>query len=163
VVARGRAPDVYACGYCHTPTGQGRPENASLAGLPVPYIVQQLDDFKSGVRRSAWPGLYPPTDLMIHAATYATVDEVALAAQYFSQQKLKSHVLVFERRRVPRPGVVGLVYSAIPGAPDEPLGARQLPSYYRRKRSDGGVRNMSRGRPAGRRIGALVADQLPSR
>src|SRR5262249_49520069 len=34
VVARGRASDLYACGYCHTPGGQGRPENAALAGLP---------------------------------------------------------------------------------------------------------------------------------
>ena len=48
VVARGRAPDVYACGFCHTPGGQGRPENASLAGLPAVYIVRQLADFRSG-------------------------------------------------------------------------------------------------------------------
>jgi hypothetical protein len=53
IVARGRPPEVYACGYCHTPSGQGRPENASLAGLPAAYIVQQLADFKSGARRSA--------------------------------------------------------------------------------------------------------------
>jgi hypothetical protein len=25
IVARGRAPDVYACGYCHSPSGQGPP------------------------------------------------------------------------------------------------------------------------------------------
>src|SRR6266536_5758424 len=29
IVARGRAPDVFACGYCHLPNGQGRPENSS--------------------------------------------------------------------------------------------------------------------------------------
>jgi cytochrome c553 len=125
-VARGRAPDVYACGYCHTPAGQGRPENASLARLPVPYIIQQLADFKSGVRRSASPGPYPPPELMIRVAMYATADEVASAAEYFSQQKLKSHVLVLERSRVPRSHVVGLVYAAIPGAPQEPLGVRLL-------------------------------------
>jgi hypothetical protein len=32
VVAHGRKPNVYACGYCHLPNGQGRPENSSLAG-----------------------------------------------------------------------------------------------------------------------------------
>src|SRR6516225_3471134 len=32
VVAKGRQPDVQACGYCHLATGQGRPESApSLA------------------------------------------------------------------------------------------------------------------------------------
>ncbi len=126
VVARGRTPDVYACGYCHTPGGQGRPENASLAGLPAPYIIQQLHDFKSGVRRSAWPGPYRPTDLMIHVAKYATDDEVASAARYFSQQKPKSHVSILERKRVPGAAVVGFVYAAIRGAPEEPLGARLL-------------------------------------
>ncbi|MBV8031682.1 MAG: cytochrome C-binding protein, partial [Betaproteobacteria bacterium] len=29
VVASGRKPDVYACGMCHYPNGQGKPENAS--------------------------------------------------------------------------------------------------------------------------------------
>ena len=37
VVARGRKPNVMACAYCHTPTGQGRPENSALAGLPEAY------------------------------------------------------------------------------------------------------------------------------
>src|SRR4051794_33218127 len=34
IVAHGRKPGVFACGYCHLPNGQGRPENASLAGQP---------------------------------------------------------------------------------------------------------------------------------
>ena len=33
VVAHGRRPDVRACGYCHYPNGQGRPENSSLVGM----------------------------------------------------------------------------------------------------------------------------------
>jgi cytochrome c553 len=143
VVAHGRAPDVYACGYCHTPTGQGRPENASLAGLPARYIVQQLTDFKSGARRSAWRGPYRPPDLMIHTATYATADEVASAAAYFSQQRAKAHVVVVERARVPRSQVVGWVYAAIPGAGDEPLGERLLefaPDTTRHEKRDDDMR-----------------------
>jgi mono/diheme cytochrome c family protein len=56
IVLRGRAPKTFACVYCHSPSGQGRPENASLAGLPAAYIVQQVADMKSGARGSAWHG-----------------------------------------------------------------------------------------------------------
>ena len=45
VVAKGRKPTVMACAFCHTPTGQGRPENSALAGLPAAYIKQQLLDY----------------------------------------------------------------------------------------------------------------------
>lgn len=143
IVARGRAPDVYACGFCHTPGGQGRPENASLAGLPAPYIVQQLTDFRSGARRSAWRAAYRPSDLMMHLAGYVTSEELALAAQYFSQQRLKSHVVVLERARVPRSRVVGWVYAAIPAAGDEPLGQRLLefaPDIERHEHRDDDLR-----------------------
>lgn len=142
VVAHGRAPDVFACGYCHTPAGQGRPENASLAGLPPHYIVQQLADFNSGARRSAWPGLYRPADRMIHAAKFVTADEVTAAAEYFSQQQLQSHVRVAEVLRVPRSRVVGWVYAAEPGGGDELLGKRLMeftPDAARHENRDDGL------------------------
>ncbi|MGB7740057.1 MAG: hypothetical protein WBM03_13170, partial [Steroidobacteraceae bacterium] len=41
VVAIGRKPEVFACGFCHRADGQGGPENANIAGLPAAYIVQQ--------------------------------------------------------------------------------------------------------------------------
>src|SRR5690242_11855724 len=50
IVAYGRKPAVFACGFCHLPNGLGRPENSSLAGLSADYIVQQVLDFKSGAR-----------------------------------------------------------------------------------------------------------------
>jgi len=34
IVAEGRKPNVYACGFCHRADGPGGPENASLTGLP---------------------------------------------------------------------------------------------------------------------------------
>ena len=52
VVAKGRKPAVMACAFCHTPTGQGRPENSSLAGLSEGYIRQQLLDYRSGRRKA---------------------------------------------------------------------------------------------------------------
>src|SRR5262245_53353453 len=42
VVSKGRQPDVRACGFCHLANGQGRPENAGLAGQPIDYIIQQM-------------------------------------------------------------------------------------------------------------------------
>jgi len=126
IVAHGRPPDVYACGYCHSPSGQGRPENSSLAGLPAAYIEQQVADFKGGARRSPWHGPYRPPDLMIHLATFADAAEVAAAARYFSQQRLGQRVRVMERARVPQSQVVGWVYAANPKGGDEALGERLL-------------------------------------
>src|ERR1041384_2970738 len=55
-VAHGRKPDVRACGYCHLPNGQGRPENASLAGLPAGDLEQQMADYCNGLRKSSGAG-----------------------------------------------------------------------------------------------------------
>src|SRR5437763_320418 len=56
VVARGRKPDVWACGFCHRADGPGVPENAYLMCLPANYIAQQMADYKSGERKTAVPG-----------------------------------------------------------------------------------------------------------
>ena len=40
---------------CHMPNGKGRPENAPIAGQPYAYVLQQLIDFKNGLRASAEP------------------------------------------------------------------------------------------------------------
>jgi cytochrome c553 len=98
VVAHGRPPRVYACGYCHTPAGQGRPENAPLAALPAAYITQQVADFKSGARRSAGPEAVRPNGLMVNVAVHVHVDadDLAAASAYFAAQPLRRRV----RRRV---------------------------------------------------------------
>jgi cytochrome c553 len=56
IVANGRKPDVFACGFCHRADGPGGPENADLAGLPKNYIIRQMADYKSGARSTAVPG-----------------------------------------------------------------------------------------------------------
>jgi cytochrome c553 len=126
IVARGRAPDLFACGYCHTPGGQGRPENAPLAGLPSEYILQQVMDFKSGARRALLPGVFPPADAMVHEATEVTQSEAEIAARYFAGEKLRPRVIVLERSRVPRTQVVGSVYTPIASGGEEPLGTRLI-------------------------------------
>jgi cytochrome c553 len=126
VVGHGHAPDVYACGFCHTAGGQGRPENASLAGLPAAYILNQVADFKSGARRSASRLPYGPAERMIQSAAHATDAEVSAAAAYFAAQVLRPRVAVLERARVPVPHIIGWVYAAAKGGSDEPLGQRLL-------------------------------------
>jgi cytochrome c553 len=143
VVAHGHPPHVYACGFCHTVSGQGRPENASLAGLPAAYIMTQVADFKSGARKSVWHGPYRPADLMIHAATHATEEEVSLAAEYFAAQSLHPRVVVVERDQVPISHVVGWVYAADKSGEVEPLGERLLefaPDEARHENRDDAMR-----------------------
>jgi cytochrome c553 len=143
IVSRGNGPKVFACGYCHSPTGQGRPENASLAGLPADYIVQQVADFKSGVRRSAWHGAYRPSDLMIQVAVNATQEDVQAAAQYFAAQVLLPRVRVVERVRVPTTHVEGWVYAADAGTRHELLAGRILelaPDISRHEKRDDRLR-----------------------
>ncbi len=106
VVARGRKPDVFACGFCHRADGPGGPENANLTGLPVAYIVQQMADFKSGARKSSVPELGPQT-LKASLAKAVTAEEVEAAAAYFSSVKARSIVRVVEADEVPKTYVTG--------------------------------------------------------
>lgn len=122
IVALGRAPDVYACGYCHLPNGQGRPENASLSGLPVGYIVQQLADFKSGARHCSEPGL--PHKLMVTVATNAKQDEIHAAAEYFSALKPGRWLRVIETDTVPKTHAAGMMLIPSEGGEMEAIGRR---------------------------------------
>ena len=56
IVARGRKDgNIRACALCHYPNGKGRAENAPVSGLPVSYFVQQMVDYRNGMRKSADP------------------------------------------------------------------------------------------------------------
>lgn len=123
VVAHGRKPDLRACGYCHYPNGQGRPENSALAGLPAAYIVQQMADLRSGARKSAEPKMRPPA-AMIAVAKASTVEEDKAAAEYFAALTFKPWVKVVETASVPKMRIAGGVHVPIEGAGTEPLGQR---------------------------------------
>jgi cytochrome c553 len=137
VVAHGRKPNVIACGFCHTPTGQGRPENSALAGLPEAYIKEQLQDFRSGARRPVGPEAYKPSRGM-HAVAKAMTDaEIDESAKYFSQQKLGRRVWVIEGIRIPRAEPSRWVYMEVGGTED--LEDRMLevaPDIERHERRD---------------------------
>jgi cytochrome c553 len=123
IVAHGRTPDVFACGYCHLPNGQGRPENSSLAGLQVSYIVQQMADFKSGLRKSSEPR-HKPVALMIANETKANEKEIAAAAEYFSGLKAKPWIRVVETESVPKTHVTGWMLVVSEPGGREPIGQR---------------------------------------
>ena len=123
IVATGRAPDVYACGFCHLPNGQGRPENSRLAGLPFDYIVAQMADFKSGRRKSSDPK-HVPSSLMVALAGKVSDEEIRLAARYFSGLAPLRWIRVIETDSVPvtRAGAFMLVPEN--GNRQEPIGNR---------------------------------------
>ena len=91
IVANGRKPGVFACGYCHRATGPGGPENADLAGLPKSYIIQQMADYKSGARGTTLPGRTPPK-LMIELSKPITDAEIEAAAAYFSALRPRKRI-----------------------------------------------------------------------
>ena len=123
VVARGRKPDVLACGFCHRADGPGGPENANLAGLPAAYIVKQMADLKSGARKSSVPSRLPST-FMTSLAVAASATEIAAAAGYFSALKPRANVSVVETAWVPQTYVAGWHLAALPGGRREPINRR---------------------------------------
>jgi cytochrome c553 len=123
VVARGRKPDVFACGWCHRADGPGGPENANLTGLPASYIVQQMLDFKSGARKSSVPTLGPQT-LKATLAPAVTQEEIEAAASYFASIKPRSIVRVIEATMVPKTYGTGGHLAAVKTGETEPIGER---------------------------------------
>ena len=123
VVARGRKPEVFACGFCHRADGPGGPENANLAGLPAAYIVQQIADYKSGARKTSVPKR-APTTLMMSLSKAITDEEVEAAAKYFSSLRPRWTVKVVETDMVPKTFVAGWFLADTKSGEKEPVGQR---------------------------------------
>lgn len=123
IVARGKAPNIMACALCHYPNGKGRPENASVSGLPVLYFIEQLHSFRSGARKSADPRK-SNTNLMIAAAQAMTDEEIKAAAEYFGSMKWTPWIRVVETESVPKTRISGGMFLPIEGGGQEPLGQR---------------------------------------
>ena len=123
VVAHGRRADVRACSLCHYPNGKGRPENAGVAGLPVEYFIQQMNDFRNGSRKSAEPRK-ANTNVMIAIAKGMTEDEIKAAAEYFGSMKWSPWIKVVETNTVPKTRIQGGMFLTLEGNEKEPLGQR---------------------------------------
>ena len=103
---------------------QGPPENAPVAGQPYAYIVQQLHDFKNGLRASADPRK-PNTAQMIEAAKDMTDDGdqggggVLLVDDSGRRGSASSRPAT-----VPKTRLTGNVFFPIPDGGTEPIGKR---------------------------------------
>jgi cytochrome c553 len=130
IVAHGReAAGIWACSMCHYPNGKGRPENASVVGLPKAYFVQQMHDFKNGLRESAEPRK-PNTPLMTGFAVAMTDEEIEQAAEYFGSMRWTPWIEVVETDTVPKTRLAGGMHLKLEGAEagTEPLGRRIVES-----------------------------------
>ena len=107
-----------ACGTCHLMSGQGHPESADIAGLPVEYFIRQMTYFKSGVRKEE--------DRMGPIARATSDEDVRLAAEYFAAIKPIPWVKVIEAANPPKTYVsLGARHRLLdPAGGTEPIGHR---------------------------------------
>ena len=123
IVSHGKRPDARACALCHYPNGKGRQENAGISGLPVSYFIQQMNDFRNGVRKSAEPRK-ANTNAMIAIAKALTPEEIKETAEYFGAMKWTPWVKVVEASTVPKMESRGGIWVPLEGTQTEPIGMR---------------------------------------
>jgi cytochrome c553 len=135
IVAHGKRPDVRACGLCHYPNGKGRQENAGVAGLPVSYFIQTMNDFKDGLRKSA-ESRKANTNLMIAYAKAMTPAEIRESAEYFGAMKWTPWVKVVEAATVPKMVSRGGIWVPVEGGEKEPIGMRVVETPENAERTE---------------------------
>jgi cytochrome c553 len=93
IVQKGRK-DALACGSCHLMSGVGHPESSDLTGFTADYLVQQMADFKTGVRKDY---------ARMNGISKAVSDEEARqAAEWFASLPRKKWSRVVEAAMVPK-------------------------------------------------------------
>jgi cytochrome c553 len=113
------------CAGCHSPDGNSViPENPNLSALDPEYIVRQLQDFKSGRRKSpVMSGIVPMID----------ETEFAALAEFFSRQKNKPSgksdpKLAAQGKEIYDEGIVGSAVPACSGCHnDDGSGTEKYP------------------------------------
>ena len=123
VVAHGSKPAVLACGFCHRADGPGGPESADLMGLPTDYILQQIADFKTGVRQGSVQNRIP-AKLMSSIAKALPADDAKAAAIYFSSARPRIIIHVVETDAAPKVHVTSWFLTAMPNGEHESIGQR---------------------------------------
>ena len=117
VVAHGNGKGARACANCHLTTGMGHPESAIVTGFSVDYFVRQMQDMKSGDRKTG--------GIMDTIAKGMSDDEVKQAAEYFAALKVFPYVEVVESDTVEKSYVErGGMRLRLPGGGTEPMGKR---------------------------------------
>jgi cytochrome c553 len=119
------ARKVIACALCHYPNGKGKAENAPPAGQNRDYLIQQLRDFKNGVRKGAEPRK-SNYQLMIDTAAGMTEDEIVEVSKYMASMKWTQWIQVIETDTVPKTYLRGGLHIPLEGeaAGREPTGKR---------------------------------------
>lgn len=122
VVTLGEPPERRACGSCHLLTGGGRPENASLAGLPAEYIVEQMRAFASGER------INTPHNPVSMTATAKAISpaQLAEAAAYFAALPPRRFGRVVEAAIIPRVRTAGNLWVLDEAGGTEPIAGRLI-------------------------------------
>jgi cytochrome c553 len=83
-----------ACGACHLMSGFGHPESADLTGFTADYFIQQMADFKAGVRKDY--------ARMNGIAKELSDQEIREAAEWFASLPRGKFVRVVEAAMVPK-------------------------------------------------------------
>lgn len=109
-----------ACGICHRIHGGGRPENAPVFGLPVAYFLRQIDDFRSGRRRSADPRK-PNVPTMAALAKAISDEEARAVAEFWATQDGGPALRVIESDRAPPVTLRGNLFVKTSETLSEPL------------------------------------------
>jgi len=86
--------DALACGACHLMSGAGHPESADLTGFTPAYILQQLEDFRTGARKDS--------ARMNGVVQGMSDDEMRKASEWFATLKPQVWTKVVEAAMVPK-------------------------------------------------------------
>jgi cytochrome c553 len=115
-----------ACGSCHLMSGMGHPESATLAGLPVAYMIRQMEDFKTGARKD--PKIHEASARaarMNNIAAGLPDEEMRKAIEWFAALKPIPWYKVEEATSAPKSWVNGgRMRLPLPSGGTEPLGNR---------------------------------------
>lgn len=116
---------IIACALRHYPNGKGKAENAPPAGQNKDYLIQQLLDFKNGIRKSSEPRK-SNYQLMIDCAVGMTQEEIESVSEYMASMKWTQWIQVVETETVPETRIRGGLHIPLEGdeAGAEPIGDR---------------------------------------
>ena len=115
-----------ACARCHLPTGDGHPESSSLWGLPVGYMMRQMEDYASGKHTG------PRKRSMVAIAKALSPEDNRASAEYYAPLKMTpGYAKVVEVTEVAKSFVgEGNMRFGTPNGGAEPIGERiiELPA-----------------------------------